>query len=119
MDKLQPVFDAILTFLVGLVPGALGAAVGVAYEKGLTWTDRFVQFSIGVIVSYFAGGVVAVLWPVGWLGPLDPFVLQGVTFSLGMVAFKATPRMASSLIDVLADLPGLIRLFIPKRKDGQ
>lgn len=116
MTKAQILLDTLLTFLGGLVPGALGAAVSLAWEKGLSWTDRFVQFSVGVVVSYFAGGVIGALWP--WK-PIDPFVLQGVTFTLGMVAFRAAPRMASNLVDVLAELPGALRFFIPKRKDGQ
>jgi len=117
MDKyLHQLFETFLAFLGGLTPAALGAAVSLAYEKGLTWSDRFVQFAVGVCVSYFAGGVIAAIWP--WK-PIDPFVLQGITFTLGMIAFKATPRFISSASDVVAGLPGDILRRIFPRKDGE
>ena len=49
---------AAATVAAGLVPSALGAAVSLAYEPGLTWSQRFVQLSVGVCVSYFVGGAV-------------------------------------------------------------
>ncbi|CAN5774466.1 hypothetical protein BH11PSE6_BH11PSE6_01800 [soil metagenome] len=120
MDKhsLPELFAALITFLAGLTPAAMGAAVSLAYEKGLTWRDRFIQFSVGVVVSYFAGGLVGALWP--WK-PLDPFVLQGITFTLGMIAFKATPKFISSCSDAIGTLPGELRdrlvTWLPKKKD--
>ncbi|HET9510007.1 MAG TPA: hypothetical protein VFO80_02560 [Sphingomonas sp.] len=114
MDKatLQHALDVIGAFLLGLMPAALGAAVSLAYEKGLTWGDRFVQFSVGVIVSWFATRAV------GAIMQLDPFVLQGVAFTLGMIAFKAAPGFVSSSAAVLAELPAQIRdRLLPRRKD--
>ncbi len=123
MDKhpLPELFAAILTFLAGLTPAALGAAVSLAYEKGLTWRDRFIQFAVGVVVSYFAGGVTAVIWALFFKGPIDPFVLQGFQFTFGMIAFKATPQFIASCSDVLAGLPALVRdrliTWLPRKKD--
>ena len=113
MTKLAQIVDTGLAFLVGLTPGALGAAVSLAYEKGLTWADRFTQFAVGTVVSWFAGRVV------GAMLTLDPFVLQGVSFTLGMIAFRATPRFASGMSDLVAEVPVRLRDLLPffKRKD--
>lgn len=113
-DKLQHAIDTLLGFAAGLAPGALGAVVSLAYEKGLTWSDRFIQFAVGTTVSWFAGRVV------GAIVSLDPFVMQGVTFTLGMIAFRATPRFASGMADLVAELPARIRDWLPflRKKDG-
>lgn len=118
-DKhLHQLLAALITFLVGLTPAALGALVSLAYEKGLTWRERFIQFAVGVVVSYFAGGLVGALWP--WK-PMDPFVLQSITFTLGMIAFKATPKFISNSSEAIGALPGDIRdrliTWLPKKKD--
>lgn len=115
MDKhLAQIWEAVTTLAVGLSPAALGALVAVSYEKGLTWADRFTQFAVGVVVSYFTTRVI------GAIAHLDPFVLQGVSFSIGMVAFKAAPRFISGAADVFGSLPGEVRDFIfRKRKDGK
>lgn len=115
MDKhLAQIWEAFTTFAIGLSPAALGALVAVSYEKGLTWADRFTQFAVGVVVSYFTTRVV------GALASLDPFVLQGVSFSVGMIAFKGAPRFISGCVDVIATLPVEIRdRILFKRKDGK
>ncbi len=108
MTKLAQILDAAFALAAGLAPGALGAAVSLAYEKGLTWTDMFVQFAVGTCVSWFAGRAIGAIWAV------DPFVLQGVSFTAGMIAFKAAPRFASNASDFVADLPRLLRdRFLP------
>ncbi len=114
MAKLQHLVDVVFAFLVGLAPAALGAAVSLAYETGLTWADRFVRLAVGTVVSFFASRVV------GAVLTLDPFVLQGVGFTLGMIAFKATPRFASGMSDLVAEIPARLRDWLPlfKRKDG-
>ena len=45
MSKLLTILDTLLALLAGLVPGAMGAAVSLAYEKGLSWTEKFTQFT--------------------------------------------------------------------------
>jgi hypothetical protein len=109
-DDFHQLAGAVLAFLIGLTPAALGAAVTLAYEKGLTWSDRFTQFSVGVCVSYFVSGAVAAFWA------LNPFVLQAVSFTIGMIAFRATPRLTSSLIERLVDgVGGLIDRCLPRK----
>lgn len=103
MSKLLAILDTLLALLAGLVPGAMGAAVSLAYEKGLTWTDRFTQFTVGTVVSYFARGAIVVLFD------LHTFVVDGIVFTAGMIAFRATPRFASAAIDVVVGLPALVR----------
>lgn len=118
MDKhLAQIWDAIVTFAGGLTPAALGALVAVSYEKGLTWADRFTQFAVGVCVSYFTTRALGALWP------LDPFVMQGVSFSVGMIAFKSAPRFITSAADVIGSLPAFLRdrvlNLLPGRKEGK
>jgi hypothetical protein len=112
MSKLPDLLDSFLTFLAGLSPGALGAAVSLAHEKGLTWSERCIQFAAGTTISWFAQR---------WIGAVyafDPFVLQGIGFSAGMVAFKSTPRFIASAADVIAGVPALVLgRFFPARKD--
>lgn len=110
-DDIHQLAVSVLAFLVGLTPAALGAAVTLAYEKGLSWTDRFTQFAVGVCVSYFLGGAIGALWA------LDPFVLQAVRFTLGMIAFRATPRLTSTLIDRVVDGAGALVDRVLPRKD--
>ncbi len=99
-------------FIAGLIPSALGAAVSLAYEPGLTWRQRFVQLSVGVCVSYFVGGAIHSI--TDW----SAFVLQAIQFVTGMIAYKATPRVTHALVDRLADVPGvLLDRFLPSRKD--
>lgn len=90
------------TFAAGLVPSALGAAVSLAYEPGLTWSQRFVQLSVGVCVSYFVGGAVHGL--TDW----SAFVLQAIQFVTGMIAYRATPRVTQALVERLVALPGAL-----------
>lgn len=112
---LAQLWEWFTTVAIGLSPAALGSLVAVSYEKGLTWADKFTQFAVGVVVSYFATRVVGAFFD------LDPFVLQGVSFSLGMIAFKAAPRFISGAADVFGSLPGEIRdrILPAKRKDGK
>nr|WP_317892032.1 hypothetical protein [uncultured Sphingomonas sp.] len=112
MSKLLDILDPFLTFLAGLTPGALGAAVSLAHEKGLTWSERCIQFAAGTTVSWFAQRGIGAVYA------FDPFVLQGIGFSAGMVAFKSTPRFIASAADVAGSLPALLRdRFFPARKD--
>ena len=45
---------------------------------------------------------------------LNEYALQGAGFWLGMIAYKATPRIIASAADVAASLPGRVRdRFLP------
>lgn len=105
-------FDAAQTFVIGLTPGAFGSLVGLAHEKGLSWVERFVQFAAGTVVSWFAARAI------GAAVDLNPFVLQGVNFTAGMIAYKATPRFIAAAAEVAGGLPAALRdRFLPARKD--
>lgn len=112
-DILHELGVTLLGFVLGLMPAALGAAVSLAYEPGLTWSRRFTQMSVGIVVSYFATGVIRVLWP--W-GVPDPFVIQAVSFVLGMIAFKATPKFIAGLSERVTDIPAaFFDRFFPRK----
>ncbi|MFC3581080.1 hypothetical protein [Sphingomonas hylomeconis] len=119
MDKhtIPDLIAGLLGLLAGLSPAALGAAVSLAYEKGLTWGERFIQFAVGTCVSFFVSRAI------GALVTLDPFVLQGISFTLGMIAFKAAPKFIGSAVDAVGALPreigDRIISWLPKKKDGQ
>lgn len=121
MDKisLPGLVDAALTFATGLTPAAIGAAVGMAWDHGLTWGQRFLQLAVGIIVSFFAARLIQGVWLIYSGDAIPPFVLDGIKFTLGMIAFKATPRFIASAVDVVASLPARIRdHFLPARKDS-
>ena len=104
--------DAAQTFVIGLTPGAIGSAVGLAHEKGLSWAERFTQLAAGTVVSWFVARAL------GGAVDLNPFVLQGVNFTAGLIAYKATPRFIAAAADVVGGLPAALRdRFFPARKD--
>lgn len=111
MQKLvTDIADAAGTLLAGLVPGAIGASVGLVWEKGLTWGQRFLQLAVGIVVSFYAARMGAAIWSMTHAGAaLDPFILDGAKFTIGMIAFKATPRLIASSVDVVAGLPAMLR----------
>lgn len=102
-QKIAALLDAFFALLSGIAPGAIGAAVGLAWRKGLTWRERFIQMAVGIIVSWFAGRAIGALWA------LDPFVLQGIAFTIGMIAFEATPRFIAAAADVAGTIPAALR----------
>lgn len=114
MDKiLHDAVAAIVTFLLSLVPAAVGSTVSLAFEAGLTWAQRFVQLFVGIAVSYFATNLVTAIYPVS-----EP-VRQAIGFVAGLIAFKAAPRFRDEVVDAVAGIPGQIRDAIPflRRKD--
>lgn len=99
----QDIIEAARTavdFLTGLVPGAFGAVVASLYERGIGWLERFIQFSIGIIVSYYGGLALAAAVD------LSPFLQQSAAFSLGLVAYKSVPGFITSFADTLKAIPG-------------
>lgn len=120
MDKLlHQLLDTFCALLLGLTPAALGAAVSLAYERGLTWGERFIQFAVGIVVSYFATGSVIVIAPkIGW-GTLDPFLVQAIGFVMGMIAFKAAPKFIAGASEAVGSIPAALRDRWFARKDGQ
>jgi hypothetical protein len=90
-----------LGFLGGLVPGAIGAAVGVMFQGALPWTQRLLQFAVGLAVSHYAGGALVALFP-DW-----PTIVQdAVKLGIGMSAFEGAKRFRLSMIEVAGKAPG-------------
>lgn len=102
--KLHSILDAGLTLLSGLAPGAIGAAVGMAWRRGLTWRERFVQLAVGASVSWFISRAIGAVFP-GW----SDYVVQAIAFTLGMIAFEATPKFIAGAAEAVGGLPALIR----------
>lgn len=84
----------------GLVPGALGAAVAVAVQGAMTWTQRLIQLSVGIIVSYYAGEAASELFE------LSPMVKNSVGFVAGVGAFEISKNLRMSLGDLAKRAPG-------------
>lgn len=101
-DFLHVMVAAALKLLQALVPAALGAVISQLLQKGVAWRDRFVQVTVGIVVSYYV-----TLGLVAWLA-LDPFVGQAISFVLGMSAYQATPKLIASITEACARVPGLI-----------
>lgn len=107
---LHDLLDAVLAFLIALGPGALGAAVSLVYEEGLTWSRRITQMMVGITVSYFARNLAHSL--TGW----DDYLLQAVGFVVGMTAFKATPALIAGIVERAPLLLVLIDRLLGKKE---
>ncbi|MDR6144945.1 hypothetical protein QE363_000738 [Sphingomonas sp. SORGH_AS870] len=106
---LHDIAEGFFSFLSGLVPGAFGAGVSLAYEEGLTWSRRITQMMVGITVSYFARNLAASL--TGW----DGYVLQAVGFVVGMTAFKATPALIAGIVERAPMLLNLIDVITGRK----
>ena len=90
-----------LGFLAGLVPGAIGAGLGVMFQGAMPWAQRLVQFAVGLVVSHYAGGALLALFP-DW-----PTIVQdAVKLGIGMSAFEGAKRFRIAMIEVAARAPG-------------
>ncbi|MBB4618015.1 hypothetical protein [Sphingomonas abaci] len=121
MDKLlHEIGAALLAWMLGLVPAALGALISLVFEPDVTWSRRFAQLAVGVTVSYFVTNATAALWP--W-PPLDPYVRQAIGFVVGMVAFRATPKFITGAEETIGRAPGQlldrVLAVLPGRKDAK
>lgn len=113
MDKhLDQIVAVLGSIIAAITPAALGASVSMAYERGLTWADRFARLLVGIAVSFFTTRVFDALWLD------DPLLLQSVSFTTGMIAYRATPQFARSISDIVVTLPGALHArWIGKSKD--
>jgi hypothetical protein len=98
-EQLHDALAGALVFAKALVPGALGAAVAVAVQTTLTWTQRFVQIAVGIIVSYYAGEAAAVL--MGAEGVLK----NAIGFTAGVGAFETAKALRTSIAEVARTAP--------------
>jgi hypothetical protein len=94
-----------------LAPAALGSLVAQLYERGMDWRDRLIAYVVGILVSYYV-----TLGLTSWFH-FDQFVSQAVGFVLAMIAYKAAPKFAAALIDMIASLPATARDWIARKKD--
>ncbi len=101
-DLLHAFIAGLLKLLAALVPAALGALISQLLQRGIALRDRFIQVTVGIVVSYYV-----TLGLVAWL-VLDPFVGQAVSFVIGLSAYQATPKLIASISEACARVPGLI-----------
>lgn len=92
------------------IPAAIGSAVAQAWEPGLGWRQRLVQWSVGVFVSHYATATAAHV--LGWSEP----VANGVGFIVGMLAFKSVQPMADAMrggvMGAFGRLPGIVESWL-------
>lgn len=91
--------EATLEFLKGLLPGAFGAAVSVAFDHSATLARRLIQFAVGIAVSYYVGAAAKEWFELG------PMVNQGVAFTVGMVAYQSVPSFTKSTAETAGSIP--------------
>lgn len=101
MNK-QNLYDALHAasiLALGLVPSAVGAFLGVVFQGTLTWTQRLLQFAVGVLMSHYLGGAV--------LSVIDaaPLVADAIKLGIAMTAYEAARRFRSSVIELAGDVP--------------
>lgn len=85
-----------------LFGGFLGAIVSLAYMPGLTWREQ--------VAATLAGGFTAsfVCWALqDWLH-LSSAVAGGLSFVVGLVAFRATPSLVKAVADSFARVPDVV-----------
>lgn len=113
MEKLlQQLLDGVMALMIGITPAALGASVNLFVERGLTWGDRFSRLVVGILVSYFATRAIGAMFV------RDPFLLQSIGFTLGMIGYKATPGFIASAAAIVASLPEVLKTrFLPPKDD--
>lgn len=101
---------AVWSWAQALIPGALGAAVAQAWERGLGLKDRLVQWLVGLL---FAAYVVPALGHIlHWGQP----VTNAVGFVVGTIAFKAVGKWREAAIEggigAFRSLPEIARSWL-------
>lgn len=109
---LNEVATAVKAAATALTPAAFGSAVAVASKRGLTWSERCIQFAVGICVSWYVRLAIEALFP------MDAFMAQAVGFTIGMLAYDALPRFRERAIALVGELPDFIRDWLPRRKGG-
>lgn len=101
---------AVWDWLQPLIPGALGAAVGQAWERGLGLRDRLIQWTVGLLfAAYVVPGLGHLLH---WGQP----VTNAVGFVVGTIAFKAVGKWREAAIEggagAFRSLPEIVRSWL-------
>ncbi len=100
---LHDFLEAAIALLMSLLPAGLGSIVSMLYDMPATWPKRLTQLWIGIVVSYFVQRAVGAIYP------LHPFVLQALSFWIGMIAFKAAPSFVAGCATAAGELPTMLR----------
>lgn len=107
---LRPLLDTAGDLIGSLTPSLIGSAVAQAWKPSLPFRQRFLQWVVGSTVSYYA--TLAIVAVTDW----NDFVAQSIAFAIAILAFDATPRLASAATDALIGVPGRIAdRFLPKK----
>jgi hypothetical protein len=104
--------EAIKALGSALGPAAIGSAVAQAWQKGLDWRQRLLQWVVGICVSYYVTLALG-----AWLG-FNDFVAQGVGFVIAMIAFEAAPKFIRAAGDAVAGLPGVLSGWLSRKSGG-
>jgi hypothetical protein len=91
--------EAVKAIATALMPAAIGSAVAQAWEEALSLRDRFIQWVVGICVSYYVTLGISVVFGLG------QFAAQAVGFVVAMIAFKSTPRFIAGCSAALEKLP--------------
>lgn len=101
------VWDAMRHLAEPYLPGAIGAAIGQAWEPGLGWRQRLIQWFVGLSFAVFL--VPALGHAFGWGDSL----IDAAGFVVGTLAFKAVPALREAFTDgatgALRSLPEVFR----------
>lgn len=97
--EVSAALDVAWEFVKGIAPGAFGAAVAVAFDRSATFARRVVQFAIGIVVSYYVGAALHESFSFG------PMVNQGISFTVGMVAYQSVPSFTKSTAETVSAIP--------------
>jgi len=96
------IWEAVKAIAGALMPAAIGSAVAQAWQEGLSLRDRFIQWAVGICVSYYVTlGISAIMG-------LGQFAAQAVGFVVAMIAFQSTPKFVSGCSAALERLPQAI-----------
>lgn len=98
-ESLTELAQTLAVFAKAMLPGAMGAAVAVAVQSGLTWGQRFLQLCVGIVASYYAGEAAFELFGVTGV------VKNAVGFTVGVAAFETVKALRVSIADVAKTVP--------------
>lgn len=116
-------WSALRDLVEPFLPGAIGAAVGQAWEPGLSWKQRTLQWIVGLSFAVFVVPGIGHLF--GW----GDAMVDAVGFVTGTLAFKAVPSLRDAAImggaGALHTLPSIFTSWFrkpgspPPEGDGQ
>lgn len=101
--------SAVLEFLKALIPGTIGAAVAVSFNKSKSLGQKVLQFVVGIVVSYYAAQLTQELTSWG------PYAVQAVSFTVGLVAYEAIPSFMKSSAETAGSIPRDLWAFVKKK----